>query len=88
MKPCIRLGPSMIRKYSLNHGADHTSISLEPQFYAVVGQMARDEGLGIGAFVLQLPLQRGQNRSSMLRLKCLEYVKAKAEAVAAERIAA
>ena len=78
MKPCIRLGPSQVRKYSCNRGDYHTSITLEPAFYAVLREMADNAHLPIGSYVLGIKLHRGENRSSHLRLKCLEYVQAKA----------
>jgi predicted DNA-binding ribbon-helix-helix protein len=80
MKACISLGPSQIRKWSINgsrrHGIAQTSVSLEPQFWAILKQIAGESG--VQALVRNMPVPPGESRSSHLRVLCLEYVKAQA----------
>jgi predicted DNA-binding ribbon-helix-helix protein len=88
MKACISLGRSQIRKWTVNGWGDipQTSVTLEPQFWAILKEMAGDRG--VHAMVRGITVAPGENRSSHLRVLCLEYVKAraaKAKAAALQR---
>jgi predicted DNA-binding ribbon-helix-helix protein len=66
-----------LRKRSLQLAGHRTSIALEPEFWAVLEEMAKARGASLAALVLAIDAERGERPlASACRLAALAYVQA------------
>jgi predicted DNA-binding ribbon-helix-helix protein len=66
--------PMTLRKRSLSLAGHATSVALEPEFWAVLEQLARSRGLSLPALVGQLDQSRGPRPlASACRVAALEF---------------
>ncbi|QDH14850.1 aryl-sulfate sulfotransferase [Oecophyllibacter saccharovorans] len=70
--------PSGLRKRSISLSGHRTSIALEPEFWAVLEEMAQHQQQALAALVTSLDRQRlpTQPLSSLLRLAALRHLRA------------
>ncbi len=67
---------SGLRKRSVLLSGHATSIALEPEFWAVLDDMARDQALSLAALVARIDETRGQSGlASACRLAALRFVR-------------
>ncbi len=65
-----------LRKRSLQLAGHRTSIALEPEFWAVLEQMARVRGGSLAAIVLSIDAARGERPlASACRVAALAFVR-------------
>ena len=65
-----------LRKRSVLLSGHATSIALEPEFWAVLDDMAHDQALSLAALVARIDETRGQSGlASACRLAALKFVK-------------
>ena len=66
----------MLRKRSISLAGHQTSLALEPEFWAVLDQMASDRGLALAALVRALDEARGDRPlASACRVAALDWVR-------------
>jgi predicted DNA-binding ribbon-helix-helix protein len=64
-----------LRKRSVLLAGHATSIALEPEFWAVLDEMARASGASLAAVVARIDAQRGERAlASACRVAALEFV--------------
>jgi predicted DNA-binding ribbon-helix-helix protein len=62
----------MLSKKSFSLSGHRTSVALEPEFWAVLGQCAQDQGIALAALVAKIDAGRGDRAlASALRLYAL-----------------
>jgi predicted DNA-binding ribbon-helix-helix protein len=62
----------MLRKKSFSLSGHRTSVALEDEFWAVIGQIARERGIAVAALVAEIDTGRGTRPlASALRLFAL-----------------
>lgn len=75
----------MLRKRSVLLSGHATSIALEPEFWAVLDEMADERGQSLAAVIVSIDRGRGQNGlASACRLAALAWAKAKTPTSAEE----
>lgn len=68
-----------LRKRSLQLAGHQTSIALEPEFWAVLEEMARARGASLAGLILQIDEGRGERAlASACRVAALAYAKSAA----------
>ena len=67
----------MLKKSVIIAGRHQTSISIEPEFYAELENIAAEKKCSINALITQIDAQReaGINLSSAIRIYILKYLK-------------
>lgn len=67
-------------KHSVTLRGHRTSVSLEPEFWTALQDIARETGLGINALVAQIDEARGVDRglASAIRVHVLQWAQGKA----------
>ena len=65
----------VICKYSIAIDGHRTSVSLEPEFWAVLKEIAAVKRMTLGALVTEVDRTRQWNLSSALRVFVLNYLK-------------
>lgn len=69
---------AQLRKRSLQLAGHATSIALEPEFWAVLEEMAKARNLSLAGLILSVDAQRGgRPLASACRVAALEYAKAR-----------
>ena len=64
----------LLRKRSLQLAGHRTSIALEPEFWAVLEEMARARGASLAALVLRIDADRGERPlASACRVAALSW---------------
>ncbi len=71
---------SRIRKHSVVIASHRTSVSLEPEFWDALKEMAAARGVSVNELVARIDEKRAGNLSSALRLAVLDYFRARAKA--------
>lgn len=67
-----------LRKRSLQLAGHRTSIALEPEFWAVLEEMAKGGGVSLAALVLRIDAERGERPlASACRLAALAWAGAR-----------
>lgn len=67
-----------LKKRSFSIAGHRTSIALEPEFWAVLGEAARTQGIALAALVARIDAARNERAlASALRLYALERAAAK-----------
>ncbi|MEM9965974.1 MAG: ribbon-helix-helix domain-containing protein [Asticcacaulis sp.] len=67
-----------LKKRSVNLAGHATSVALEPEFWAVLEVMAKEQRLSLAALIGELDSQRGESLlASFCRLSALAYVQSK-----------
>jgi len=67
-----------LKKRSVNLAGHATSVALEPEFWAVLEAMAKDQRLSLAGLIGELDSQRGESLlASFCRLSALAYVQSK-----------
>jgi predicted DNA-binding ribbon-helix-helix protein len=62
----------MLSKKSFSLSGHRTSVALEPEFWAVIGQIAQEQGIALAALVARIDASRGERAlASALRLYAL-----------------
>lgn len=69
-------------KRSVVVSGHRTSISLEPEFWSELTDIARRRGLSLNALITEIDRGRGGNLSSAARIYVLNEIKRRAEAPA------
>ncbi len=70
----------MLKKSVIIANRHQTSISIEPEFWAVLQQLAMQKGMSVNQLVTEIDLQRdGENLSSAVRIFILKTLLATAE---------
>ncbi|MFT4090669.1 MAG: ribbon-helix-helix domain-containing protein [Asticcacaulis sp.] len=70
-----------LKKRSVNLAGHATSVALEPEFWAVLEVMAKEQRLSLAALIAELDSQRGESLlASFCRLSALAYVQSKSGA--------
>ena len=65
----------MMRRYSVTLHGHRTSVSLEPQFWALLKQAAEQDGLSVAALIQSIDDKRvNTGLSSALRVHLLQYL--------------
>jgi predicted DNA-binding ribbon-helix-helix protein len=68
----------MLKKRSFTLSGHRTSVALEPEFWAVLEDCARDAGTNLSAYVARIDRERGiRPLASALRLAALAAAKAR-----------
>lgn len=69
----------MLKKSVVIAGRHQTSISVEPEFYAELEQIANEKKCSINALITEIDKSRGEenNLSSAVRLYVLQHIKNK-----------
>lgn len=70
--------PSLIAKRSIIVCGHKTSVSLEPEFWAALKDIAAARGMPIGHVVAEIDGKRKTNLSSSLRVYVIEFLRARA----------
>jgi predicted DNA-binding ribbon-helix-helix protein len=66
----------LLKKRSLLLTGHATSLALEPEFWAVLDEMAKAEGLSLAALIVRIDGERGRSLlASACRVKALAWVK-------------
>jgi predicted DNA-binding ribbon-helix-helix protein len=69
---------SALRKRSLQLAGHRTSIALEPEFWAVLEEMARKDGASLAAVLLAIDAERGDRPlASACRVAALAFATAR-----------
>lgn len=73
----------LLRKRSVQLAGHATSIALEPEFWAVLDEMATEESLSFAALILRIDAGRGERPlASACRVAALAYAAARREVTA------
>jgi len=68
----------LLRKRSLQLAGHRTSIALEPEFWAVLEEMAKTRGASLAGLVLRIDAERGERPlSSACRIAALAFAAAR-----------
>ncbi|RAK51259.1 ribbon-helix-helix domain-containing protein [Phenylobacterium deserti] len=68
---------AQLRKRSLQLAGHQTSIALEPEFWAVLEEMAKAQGASLAALILRIDAGRGERAlASACRVAALAYARA------------
>jgi predicted DNA-binding ribbon-helix-helix protein len=70
---------SLIRKHSVVIAGHRTSVSLEPEFWDALKEMAAAHGVSLNELIARIDEKHAGNLSSALRLAVLDYFRARAE---------
>lgn len=71
---------SRIRKHSVVIAGHRTSVSLEPEFWDALKEMAAARGVSINELIARIDEGRAGNLSSALRLAALDFYRARGNA--------
>jgi len=71
-----------LKKRSVNLAGHATSVALEPEFWAVLEQMAQERRISLAALIAELDSKRGESLlASFCRLSALSWCQGKAKPV-------
>jgi predicted DNA-binding ribbon-helix-helix protein len=66
----------LLKKRSVNLAGHATSLALEPEFWAVLDNMAKDEGVSLARIIGRIDAGRGDDPlASACRLEVLKWVR-------------